>query len=151
MSNPITSAVINEAFSYAHFLQMTEQLLTENKTTGTNHSEAMVGYTRLNMQRMSRVEKTVKLRDELTNRLSGLTDSWLWLVMVEAWCGDVPANLPIIQKMADASPNIELKLILRDEHPLVMDAHLTNGTSRAIPKLVCIQLDRVSRYASIVF
>jgi hypothetical protein len=39
--------------------------------------------------------------------------------------------------MANASDKIKLKLVLRDDHPELMDMFLTNG-GKSIPKLVCV-------------
>ena len=49
---PITSALIDGGFTYPEFVQFTEQLVQENRTTGANQSEEYLGYTRLNLQRM---------------------------------------------------------------------------------------------------
>jgi len=58
-----------------------------------------------------------------------------WLVITEGWCGDAAQNLPFLNKMAELNPNITLKLVLRDEHPELMDEFLTNG-GRSIPKVI---------------
>ena len=42
--------------------------------------------------------------------------------------------------MADQTENIELRLILRDQHLDIMDEYLTNG-GRSIPKLICLDAD----------
>lgn len=39
------------------------------------------------------------------------------LVVTEDWCMDSLMNVPIIAKIAEASPNIEMKLIYRSEYP----------------------------------
>ncbi len=61
-------------------------------------------------------------------------------MLTEAWCGDAAQIIPLMAKVADASPLITLKLLLRDEYPEVIDAYLTNG-SRSIPKLICLTED----------
>ena len=43
-------------------------------------------------------------------------------------------------KLANLSPNITLKIVIRDEHPDLMDAYLTNG-NRSIPKLIAVTAD----------
>ena len=139
-SSVVTLAHLEASQSYDAYRQMIERLLSEGKTTGTNHSEAMLDYTRLNVQRMSRLDKVVQLTEDLQAQLAAVSTSWTWLVLTEAWCGDAAQNIPVIAKMAEASPYITLKLLLRDEHPEVMDAYLTNG-SRSIPKLVCLTKD----------
>ncbi|WP_276499097.1 thioredoxin family protein [Pontibacter litorisediminis] len=135
----ITPEHLQKAISYAQYRDMIDKLLAENKTTGTNHSEAMVEYTRMNMQRMRRVEKTV-LEDELVQVMLSVQTHMTWVVLTEAWCGDAAQCLPAIVKIADASPLIEVKLLLRDENPDIMDAYLTNG-GRSIPKLIVLKSD----------
>ena len=119
---------------------MIEQRLAAGKTTGDNHSEAMLGYTQLNVQRMRRLDKIIQLNEALQQQIDTVAMPWTWVVLTEAWCGDAAQSLPVIAKMADASPLITLTLLLRDEHPEIMDAYLTNG-SRSIPKLICLTED----------
>jgi len=137
MSKAITQKHIEKAMSYEQYLQLTEQLLAENRTTGNNHSPAMIEYTRLNERRMKRLNKTVVLDQFIIDKLNSLDKPWTWLVLTEAWCGDAAQNIPVLAKMAAQNENIELKLILRDENPEVMDAYLTEG-GRSIPKMVCL-------------
>ena len=54
------------------------------------------------------------------------------LVIAEDWCGDASNTVPVVAKLADAVPGLELRVILRDANPEVMDRYLTNG-SRSIP------------------
>ncbi len=126
--------------SYQEYQQMITTLLADGKTTGDNHSEAMLHYTELNQQRMQRLDKTAKLTDVLREKLAAVSTRWTWLVLTEAWCGDAAQSIPLMAKMAEKSPQITLKLLLRDEHPKVMNAYLTNG-SRSIPKLICLTED----------
>ena len=136
----LTPAHLEAAQSYDAYQAMIEQQLANGKTTGNNHSEAMLGYTQLNVQRMHRLDKVVWLNEALQEQIAALTTSWLWVVLTEAWCGDAAQSIPVMAKIADASPLITLKLLLRDEHPDVMNAYLTNG-SRSIPKLICVTED----------
>lgn len=39
------------------------------------------------------------------------------MVLTEAWCKDCLMNLPIIAKIVEASPNIEMKIFIRHENP----------------------------------
>jgi hypothetical protein len=48
--------------------------------------------------------------------------------------------VPIVAKLADTSPGLELRIILRDENPEVMDQYLTNGT-RSIPIVIALDDD----------
>ncbi|PID04590.1 MULTISPECIES: thioredoxin family protein [unclassified Sporosarcina] len=53
------------------------------------------------------------------------------LVITEDWCGDAMLNNPILQKIAEAA-NIDVRAVLRDENPELIDRYLTNG-GRSIP------------------
>ena len=136
----INSLHIEAAQTYDEYRRMIDRLLAEGKTTGADHSEDMLAYTQLNVQRMHRLDKVVQLTEELQVQLSALSTPWVWLVLTEAWCGDAAQSVPVMAKIAESSPYITLKLLLRDEHPDVMDAYLTNG-SRSIPKLICLTED----------
>ena len=62
------------------------------------------------------------------------------LVIAEDWCGDASNTVPIMAKLADAAPGLELRVILRDQNPEVMDQYLTNGT-RSIPIVIVLDED----------
>jgi hypothetical protein len=134
----ISSEIIEQGYSYDEYRDLIDELLSEGKTTGENHSESMLHFTKMNVHRMKRHDKRTDLNDELVEKLDDVNDEWIWLVLTEAWCGDAAQSLPIINKMAEASDNITLRLVLRDENLDLMDQFLQNGRSRSIPKLICI-------------
>ncbi len=133
--------IINKSYSYKEYRELIEKLLDKEKTTGENHSEEMLHYSRMNLHRMDRHDKYAEMKPALERVLRNLNRKFLWVVLVEGWCSDVAQNLPIINKMAEATEKIELKLILRDENLEVMDQFLTDGRSRSIPKLICMDAD----------
>ncbi|MDQ3136486.1 MAG: thioredoxin family protein [Gemmatimonadota bacterium] len=59
------------------------------------------------------------------------------LVIAEDWCGDASSTIPVLAKLAATVPGLELRVILRDAHPEVMDRYLTNG-SRSIPIVIAL-------------
>jgi hypothetical protein len=59
------------------------------------------------------------------------------LVIAEDWCGDASNTIPIVAKLADQVPQLELRVIQRDTNPNVMDQYLTNG-SRSIPIVIAL-------------
>lgn len=136
----ITPAVIDSGMSYERYRSLIDGLLEEGKTTGTNHSEAMINYTKMNVHRMNRLDKQVRLSDSLKEALQDVDEDWIWLVLTEAWCGDAAQNIPVLVRMAEQNDHVDLRLILRDEHPDIMDEYLTNG-GRSIPKLVCLEAE----------
>ncbi len=134
--NKIDFDLLNGAIDYAGYREMIKLLLQERKTTGDNHSDEMVAYTKMNDTRMNRWDKTLQLSEETTHLAKALP-SMHWLVITEAWCGDAAQNIPFIAKIASLNENINLKLILRDQHPEIMNNYLTNG-ARSIPILIML-------------
>jgi hypothetical protein len=130
--------ILRKSYSYREYRNLVEELLNKEKTTGENHSEEMLHYSKMNLHRMDRLDKYAELHPELESLLKNIKRKFIWLVIVEGWCGDVAQNLPIINKMAEATEGIEMKLILRDENLEIMDQFLTDGRSRSIPKLICM-------------
>jgi len=128
---------IKKAMTFAEYTKLIDDLLAEGKTTGPNQSAAMYNYGKLNRQRMHRLEKTIVLTEPLKQTLYKVKRKMIWLVITEGWCGDAAQNVPIIEKMAAESGNIETRYILRDENLELMDRFLTNG-ARSIPKLIVL-------------
>lgn len=57
------------------------------------------------------------------------------LVLAEDWCNDAVSTVPILARLAEAVPGVELRILRRDEHPEVMDQYLSSG-ARAIPIVI---------------
>lgn len=62
------------------------------------------------------------------------------IVLTEDWCGDAMINNAILMKLAKMS-EVGLSFVLRDQNLELMDQYLTNGTSRAIPIFVFIDVE----------
>jgi Thioredoxin len=60
-----------------------------------------------------------------------------FLVIAEDWCGDASNTVPVIAKLVEAIPGLELRVIQRDAYPQVMDRYLTNG-ARSIPIVIAL-------------
>ena len=127
-------------YSYKDFTQLMDTLVTNGQTSGSGHPELYVFYTKLNLQRMQRWDKTVQPDDELVALLKNAQPQ-IWWMINEAWCGDAAQTLPAIAKVLVASGGpVELRIIMRDENLAIMDNYLTNG-GRSIPKLIATDLD----------
>ncbi|MEL6534080.1 MAG: thioredoxin family protein [Bacteroidota bacterium] len=133
----ITKQDLSNAYSYAEYRDLIDRLYSENKATGTNHSDAYLHYTKMNVARMKRLDKTTTLNAEVLEILPSLPPMD-WVVLTEGWCGDAAQNIPVFEKIAEASEGkITLHYLLRDENLPIMDEYLTNG-GRSIPKLVAL-------------
>ncbi len=117
------------------YIELIEKLLEQNKTTGDNHSEAMLHYTRMNQKRLKRWLDKGILTPETVKTIAKIKEKQHWTVITEGWCGDAAHSIGFIDKMAELNPNITVEYILRDENLDIIDQYLTNG-GRSIPKLV---------------
>lgn len=133
----ITRELIDEAKGYYTHNQQIEQLYEQGRTTNEDNRENMLDYTKLYLQRTSRWDRRGKLDEELIQKLENFPRKMVWLVLNEGWCGDSAQSLPFINKMAEQSENITLRIILRDQNTEVMDEFLTDG-ARSIPKLIAL-------------
>ncbi len=129
---------LNDGLGYKGYRELVDAKLAAGKTTGSDDSEAMLHYSKMNVQRMSRLDKTVILKEELLETLKKVEGQYKLLVITEGWCGDAAQIVPLFNKIAEAaSAHFELRFVLRDEHLELIDAHLTNG-GRAIPVLLIL-------------
>lgn len=128
----------NESLDYASYREKVSHLLSKGETTGIDHSDEMLHYTKMNVQRMNRVEKTTVLNEQVLKALANLKGKYKFLVITEGWCGDAAQIVPVIEKLVLAAPNtLDLKLVLRDQNLPLIDANLTNG-GRAVPVLLVL-------------
>ncbi len=128
---------IGETYTYEQYLALMDQVVAEKRTTGPQQTPELAEYTRLNEYRMHRLDKTVKLDLDLQQLAHQIAAPQTWYVLTEAWCGDAAQNLPVMAKVAALNSHIKLVLMLRDEHPEIMDEYLTHG-GRSIPKLIAL-------------
>ena len=127
------------SFNYQEYMDLLEDLVLTVSTTGEINKER-IDFTALNFKRSQRLNKKLQLSDLEASVFNRLQKRQIWLVITESWCGDAAQTLPVLNKLAEASENIELRIILRDEHPELMVHFLTNGT-RSIPKLIILDPD----------
>lgn len=137
MSN-YSNIFVNEGLTYSEYRDLIDSLLKSNKTTGDDHSEAMLHYSKMNVQRMSRVDKAGVLNEAFIQAIHKLDKSYQLLVISEGWCGDAAQIVPLFKKMVEFAPEkFALRFVLRDKNLPLIDAHLTHG-GRAIPVLLIL-------------
>ena len=133
--NTIRPEFLTQAINYQTYHQFMAQLVTHTATE--DYSEAMINYTRMNIIRMERLDKTTRLLKASIDKMESIQQKLYWLILTEPWCGDAAQVLPVTQKLAELRPNIETGFLMRDKHPKIMDAFLTAGT-RSIPKIIIL-------------
>lgn len=129
---------LEKSFSYTEYRNHVSNKLAQGEVTGNEQSEHLLKYSELNVVRMNRLDKTLTVQEDVSEKISSIKSKLIWLVLSEGWCGDAAQLLPVINKKAELSENIKLKVLLRDENEELMNQFLTNG-GKAIPKLIIIE------------
>ena len=75
----------------------------------------------------------IKIKAEDKTALEKLGKKLRVLVITEDWCGDALYNVPILAKLVEGTPNVEMRIFLRDKNPDLMDQYLNQGMFRSIP------------------
>lgn len=131
---------LQRSYTYTEYKELINQLYADGKTTGNTQTSVYLEYTKLGISRMKRWDKTTKIAAETILEMKSIQKPQTWVVISEAWCGDAAHALPIISKLAEANPLLDLCIVLRDENEALMDEFLTNG-GRSIPKLISFSPD----------
>lgn len=141
MEKPIDQILkesLSKAISYTAYRGLVETLTDEGKSTGPIQTEDLSNYTKLNNKRMKRWDKVFKIDAATEELISRYNKKVTWLVLTESWCGDAAPALPVMDKIANLNPNIQLRIVMRDENTELMNKFLTNG-GMSIPKLIAIE------------
>lgn len=131
---------LKNSYSYSKYRAIVTELLVNGKSSGLTQSPELLHYSQLNEARMNRLDKKTEILESTIMKLLALKNQYVWLVISEGWCGDAAQIVPIINKMATLAPNVELKVVFRDENSELMNQFLTNG-ARSIPKLIVLEAD----------
>ncbi len=137
MINEVIKGAMPKSCTYQEYIKWVNQLVAEERTGGPEQTKQRIDFTKLNASRMRRLDKTLTIPERALQTFKGLAEKQTWLVFLESWCADGAQTIPILNKIAQEVPGIDLKILLRDEHAELMDHFLTNGT-RSIPKLVIL-------------
>ncbi len=128
---------LKHSMSYQDYKDLVAKMTSENSTTGSVKTQALADYTKLNDRRMKRWDKTVKIPQEIKDKIMTFKTKITWLILTESWCGDAAHIMPVINKIAELNANISYSVVLRDDNDALMNQFLTNG-GKAIPKLLMI-------------
>lgn len=92
---------------------------------------------RTNAELWRSIHRRARAPEDLVARAAALPAGRHLLVLLEDWCGDAVNTVPVLARLAEAAPRLDLRVLPRDENPDLMDAHLT-GASRSIPVVVVL-------------
>ena len=105
---------------------------------------AMLASAEKNAALWANVWRRTVVPDSFVSRVAALGSAWHLLVLSEDWCGDAVNTVPVVARLAELAPNVDLCVLPRDRNLDLMDTHLT-GTSRSIPIVIVLDQDFVER------
>ena len=134
-TNSLVKESLSKAFSYQDYREQVATHVEYGTSSGPDKSEALSNYTLLNNSRMKRLDKTMKIEEDVLEKFKQYHKNVTWLVLTESWCGDAAHAMPVMNKLVEQAKNLDLKILYRDENKELMNRFLTNGTM-SIPKLI---------------
>lgn len=97
----------------------------------------MLAAAQKNVELWTAMWRHARVDEEYVGRVSALPGRWHLLVLSEDWCGDAVNTVPVVARLAERCPNVDLRVLARDLNPDLMDSHLT-GRSRSIPVIIAL-------------
>jgi len=91
------------------------------------------------------VLRRATIPEDIVARAVAVQGDWRLLILSADWCGDASNIVPVIQRFVEAAPNLDLRLLDRDDHLDLMDEHLTGGTAQAIPVVIILDEHYIER------
>ena len=134
----VDKAYIKKAISYHAYRRLIDTFLQPAKSTVPKYPDSLMEYTKLNVVRMNRLDKTTEIIPEFKDTIVQINRPQTWLVLTEGWCGDAAQIVPVLHQAALLNENIVLSFLFRDDNLELMDMYLTNGKSRSLPKLIVL-------------
>jgi hypothetical protein len=114
-----------------------ETMTMRGRYLGAPEFEETLATATQNADLWAAVWRRASVPDDFVRRVAGLGGAWHLLVLSEDWCGDAVNTVPVVAKLAALAPNLDLRVLARDENPDLMDSHLT-GASRSIPVVIAL-------------
>jgi hypothetical protein len=102
--------------------------------SAVTYDQWKAGWTR-NQERFAAQEKAYQPDAADVEALKKLSKPVNVLAIVEDWCGDVVANVPIIERLAKESGKLNVRYAQRDSTPYI-DRYLNRGEFKSIPVFV---------------
>ena len=106
--------------------------------------EAMLASATKHVELWGAVWRRATVPASFVDRVTALGGAWHLLVISADWCGDAVNVVPVVARLAELTPNTDLRIVERDACPEIMNAHLT-GHSRSIPIVIALDEAFVER------
>ena len=103
--------------------------------SGLTYAQWIQGPTPENCAKMESRRQALVLEPQVAGYLASLPRAVRVVAIAEDWCGDVLHHVPVLARLAEAAPNLQVRFVTREQHPAVFGRFLTNG-GEAIPKFI---------------
>lgn len=104
----------------------------ERFDTGMTYEQYKSAMSR-NRDRVEENERKVALDPQAARLFGSLSKAINVVVLAEDWCGDVIANLPVLGRLAQAAPKLNVRIFYRDQNPDLAQRWLNQGKYQSIP------------------
>lgn len=124
-----------KTYSWQAYNELMIDILNHASPPPPYDQAAYMDYLGLNHARQKRWFKTAQIKKDLIQKIKQINESQTWILITEPWCGDAAHSNPFIVLLAGLNPLIDLRIVLRDESPELIENYLTNG-GKSIPILI---------------
>lgn len=121
------TSYLEKAYDFDAYLDRVERLMVDFSENENQEQKELYSHVPLNLTRIKRLTKSLKFSEDLQANIHAL-EGITYLVISEGWCGDASQILPVLKKMAEINPKIELKTVFRDENLELIEAYAYNNT-----------------------
>ncbi len=136
----------NKGVSYADYKEIITEKAQKEKDSSDEEIREKAEYTHLNLSRIHRNDKTLVLESLILSRLKNINRKRHILVISEGWCGDAAQSVPVVNKLAENSDMLEMRVIFRDEDERLINRYLTNG-AQSIPIVIILDAENFEEIA----
>lgn len=130
-----TGEFVSVTGSSLHLFEVPGARLTDTHWSAAISLDAFIAQAEQHRDLWQTTRRLAHLSDAHRDAAGALGASCRLLVLLEDWCGDAIHTVPVVLRLVEANPQLELRVLRRDEHDDLMDTHLT-GTARAIPVVI---------------
>ena len=100
--------------------------------------EDFIAATRVHHDLWRDMTARARVPEEIIARARQIPTTRRLLVLLEDWCGDAVNSIPVLAALARDVPQLDLRVLARDEHLDLMDTHLSPAGARAIPVVIVL-------------
>ena len=119
----------------------------ERFDSGMTTSE-YIDYIKVNKDPFVEIYNSVKIPDDSAHWLNSLPAPINLAVFTADWCGDAVSTTPVILRLADSSPKVNLQVFSRDDDVPLADTFLPEHRAGTVPIFVVLDddMNEVARF-----